>query len=53
MKNREIFQRDPVQSKLLNDGVAAVGEATGSKEIETLRFEIEHFVCEGQYKDGV
>ena len=53
MKNREIFQRDPVQSKLLNDGVAAVGEATSSKEIETLRFEIEHFVCEGQYKDGL
>ena len=53
MKNREIFQRDPVQSKLLNDGVAAVGEATSSKEIETLRFEIEHFVCEGQYKEGL
>ena len=53
MKNREIFQRDPVQSKLLNDGVAAVVEATTSKEIETLRFEIEHFVCEGQYKDGL
>ncbi len=53
MKNREIFQRDPVQSKLLNDGVAAVTEATTSKEIETLRFEIEHFVCEGQYKDGL
>ena len=24
MQNRELFQRDPVVSKLLNDGVAAV-----------------------------
>ena len=52
MKNRELYQRDPVVSKLLNDGVAAVGEATSDKELETLRYELEHFVCEGQYKDG-
>ena len=26
MKNRELFLRDPVVSKLLNDGVAAVRE---------------------------
>ncbi len=53
MKNRELFQRDPAVSKLLNDGVAAVSEATTAKEIETLRYELEHFVCEGQYKDGI
>ena len=53
MKNRELFQRDPAVSKLLNDGVAAVREATSEKEIETLRYELEHFVCEGQYKDGL
>jgi len=53
MKNREIFQRDPVVNKLLNDGVAAVSEALSEKEITTLRYELEHFVCEGQYKDGL
>lgn len=53
MKNREIFQRDPTVTKLLNDGVAAVTEALSPKEIETLRYEIEHFVCEGQYKEGM
>ena len=53
MKNREIFQRDPAVSKLLNDGVAAVREAATAKEIETLRYELEHFVCEGQYEDGL
>ena len=53
MKNRELFQRDPAVSKLMNDGVAAVREATSDKEIETLRYELEHFVCEGQYEDGL
>ena len=53
MKNRELFQRDPSVSKLLNDGVAAVREAASEKEIETLRYELEHFVCEGQYDDGM
>jgi hypothetical protein len=53
MKNRELFQRDPAVSKLLNDGVAAVHEAATEKEIETLRYELEHFVCEGQYEDGL
>ena len=28
MKNREIFQRDPVASKLLNNGIATVTEGT-------------------------
>ena len=53
MKNRQLFQRDPAVSKLLNDGVAAVREAASDKEIETLRYELEHFVCEGQYQDGL
>jgi len=53
MKNRQLFQRDPAVSKLLNDGVAAVGDAASTKEIETLRYELEHFVCEGQYEDGL
>lgn len=53
MKNREIFQRDPVASKLLNNGIATVTEGTTPVEIETLRYELEHFVCEGQYKRGL
>ncbi len=53
MKNRQLFQRDPAVSKLLNDGVAAVREAASDKEIETLQYELEHFVCEGQYEDGL
>ena len=53
MKNSEIFQRNPSTSKLLNDGVAAVSEGSTQKEIDTLRYELEHFVCEGQYKEGM
>ena len=53
MKNREIFQRDPTTTKLLNDGVASVTEGLSPKEVATLRYELEHFVCEGQYKEGV
>lgn len=53
MKNSEIYQRNPAVSKLLNDGVAAVSEGTSPKEVETLRYELEHFVCEGQYKEGM
>jgi len=52
MKNKELFQRDPSTAKLLNDGVATVNENRSRKEIETLRFELEHFVCEGQYHSG-
>ena len=51
--NRDLFQYDPTKSKLLNDGVAAVKDATTMQEWETLRYELTHFVCEGQYKDGI
>lgn len=37
----------------MNDGVADVHEATSDKEIKTLQYELEHFVCEGQYRDGL
>jgi hypothetical protein len=53
MKNREVFQRDPAVTRLLNDGVAAVSEALTPQELQTLRYELEHFVCEGQYADGM
>ncbi len=53
MRNKELFQRDPTLTKLLNDGVAAVKDAVTDQELETLRFELSHFVCEGQYKEGI
>ena len=53
MKNREIYQRDPLNTRQLNDGVASVMEAATEQELLTLRYELEHFVCEGQYEDGI
>ena len=53
IRNKELFQRDPTQTKLLNDGVAAVKDASTPQELETLRYELSHFVCEGQYKEGI
>ncbi len=53
MKNRAVYQRDPDQIALLNQGVAAVTDAATEEERRTLRFELEHFVCEGQYRSGL
>jgi hypothetical protein len=53
IRNRDVFQRDPAVSKLLNDGQARVEQLSTEKELQTLRYELEHFVCEGQYKDGM
>ena len=53
MKNCEVFVRDPVTAILPNDGVVAVKDAQTVKEIEALRYELEHFVCEGQYQQGL
>jgi len=53
MNNREIFVRDPLTATLPNDGVVAVSEGHTKKEIEALRYELEHFVCEGQYRAGL
>lgn len=53
MKNRDIYQRDPNKIALLNNGVAAVTDVLTDDERRTLRFELEHFVCEGEYQRGL
>lgn len=53
MKNRDIYQRDPDKITLLNNGVVAITEALTVEERRTLRFELEHFVCEGEYRRGL
>ena len=53
MNNRDIFQKDPLSSSLRNDGVAAISMGDTEKEIATLRHELETFVCEGQYEQGM
>lgn len=53
MKNKDIYQRDPRKVTLLNNGVATMTDALTDDERRTLRFELEHFVCEGEYQRGL
>ena len=53
MKNRELFHKDPMTTTLLNNGVAVVADPRTPEEWATLRFELETFVCEGEYQRGL
>ena len=53
MKNRDVYRSDPSEIALPNHGVAAMSDALTGDERRTLRFELEHFVCEGQYRSGL
>src|SRR5687767_7267175 len=52
--NRELYFRDPTTLELLNNGVSKVSElGNDDRQIKTLRFELETFVCDGEYARGL
>lgn len=51
--NRDVFVRDPLTTRLPNDGVAQVGEPRTAEQWAVLRHELETFVCEGEYRRGL
>jgi len=51
--NRELYHRDPTESRIPNDGVAKVGRPESEKEWDVLRWELQSFVCDGQYAHGL
>jgi len=53
MRNRDIYQRDPAAIALPNSGVARMTDALTEDDQRTLRFELAHFVCEGEYRSGL
>ena len=53
MFNYEVYEKDPRTHTLLNQGVAKVVSGQTSDELRTLRYELENFVCEGQYAEGL
>jgi len=54
MINRDIYFRDPTGIELLNNGVSKVAEiGADARLIKTLRFELETFVCDGEYARGL
>jgi hypothetical protein len=53
-KNKEIYLTDPTQRKLLNEGVSSNNlDSSDAKQLDTLRYELETFVCEGEYHQGM
>lgn len=54
MTNRDLYSSDPTTVDLLNNGVSKVSEiGRDERQIKTLRFELETFVCDGEYARGL
>ncbi len=53
MTNREVFLVDPSSRKLANQGVASVNDDRSAERLAVLRYELETFVCSGQYEAGI
>ena len=49
MKTKELFLKDPLSWTLANEGVSSNNDADES----TLRYELETFVCEGEYESAL
>lgn len=53
MKNKELFNLNPEENNLLNDGVVEINISNDDKGKATLRHELKTFVCEGEYQKGL
>jgi len=53
MKNKELFNLNPTQNNLLNDGVVEINISKDDNGIATLKHELKTFVCEGEYQKGL
>jgi hypothetical protein len=54
MKNAQLFKRDPKTANLVNDGQARIlNDGSDARAEAMLRYELQHFVCEGQYAAGL
>lgn len=53
IKNRDVFYIDPTSYTIPNNGVAKVIDPRTPEEWDVLRYELVHFVCEGEYQRGL
>ena len=53
VKIREVLSRDPLTTTIPNDGVTKVIQPQSAQEWDVLRYELESFVCEGEYRQGL
>ena len=51
--NKDVFQRDPTEFTIPNEGVTKVLNPATSQQWDVLRYELRNFVCEGEYRDGL
>jgi hypothetical protein len=51
--NRDLFYKDPTDTKIPNDGVAKVVRPETEQQWDVLRWELRSFVCDGQYARGL
>jgi len=49
MQTKELFLKDPLTWKLVNEGVSS----NNTDDLDTLRFELASFVCDGEYLNGM
>lgn len=52
-QNREVFHRDPTDTKIPNDGVAKVAQPETEQQWAVLDWELRSFVCDGEYERGL
>ena len=53
MLNRDTYSKPPKENRLVNNGVAEVSEDYSEAAQAILRYELETFVCDGQYEKGL
>src|SRR5258707_340711 len=53
MLNKDTFHKDPADYRLANQGVAKIQFPPAPEALDTLRGELETFVCDGAYANGL
>lgn len=51
--NNNVFVRPPLSFEIPNDGVTNVDRPEDSNQWDVLKYELESFVCEGEYEHGL
>ena len=52
MLNKDIYVKDPLANQLANNGVAEVKDDNSEQALSTLKYELETFVCDGEYENN-
>ena len=53
MKNKDLFNLNPDENNLLNDGVVEINTTKDAVGYKIIKHELKTFVCEGEYQNGM